>query len=123
VCSLSGTRLAVLAGATPPRRIDTDTAASRVLTVEAPMLRLWDTADWNLIAAAEGPWSDACLGPEAGWVLAVDYDGRLQMLDIALQLVEQWVVPGPLDGIAVGDQLMAAATGGTVCSAPLLRRR
>ena len=120
VCALDGTRLTVLAGATPPRRIDTDTAASRVLTVEAPMLRLWDTADWDLIAAAEGPWADACLGPDADWVLAVDYDGRLQVLDAALQLVERWEVPGPPDGIAVGDRLVAAAIGGTVSCAPLI---
>ena len=121
VCALDGTRLAVLAGATPPRRIDTDSAASRVLTVEAPMLRLWDTADWELIAAAEGPWADACLGPDADWVLAVDYDGRLQVLDAALQPVERWEVPGPPDGIAVGNRVVAAAIGGTVSCAPLLR--
>lgn len=122
VCSLDGTRLSVLAGATPPRRIDTDATASRVLTVEAPTLRLWDTADWQLIAAAEGPWADACLGPGADRVLAVDYDGGLHVLDAALQPVERWAVPGPPDGIAVGDRIVAAAIGGAVWCAPVLNR-
>ncbi|MET1004502.1 MAG: hypothetical protein ABWX96_03080 [Propionibacteriaceae bacterium] len=122
VYALDGRRLAVLAGTTPPRRIDTDAAASGVLTVEAPMLRLWDSSDWGLVAAAEGPWADACLGPDADWVLAVGYDGQLQVLDTALRPVERWSVPGPPDGIAVGDRLVAAAIGGTVWCAPLSHR-
>lgn len=119
VSSFDGARIAVLHGATPPRRIDADTAATRVLTVEAPMLRLWDAATWTLIASVEGLWADACLGPDAGWVLAVDYEGQLHVLDDRLQQVARWEVPGPLDGIAVGDRLVAAAAGGAVYSAPL----
>jgi hypothetical protein len=123
VCSFDGSRLAVLDGVTPPRRIDTDETASRVLTVEAPMLRLWDTTGWELVAAAEGPWVDACLGPGGDWVLALDYDGRLQVLDAALEPVDHPAgpaAPGAPDGIAAGDRSVAAAIGGTVCSAALL---
>jgi hypothetical protein len=118
VFSHQGDRLAVLDGTTPPRRIEADDAARRVLTVEASTLRLWDTRSWEPIAAAPGPWSGGAISADGEFVLALDYDGQLLVLDQALNRVVGLEVPGPPDGIAVGERLVAIAAGGRVYCAP-----
>lgn len=116
VFALGGDPLAVLDGATPPRRIETDLTAARVLTVESPALRLWETDSWTQVGTADGPWSDASVTPDGLLVLAIDFDGRLQVLDDALKPVSAVgsTAPGWLDGVAVGTSAVAVASAGRV---------
>jgi hypothetical protein len=114
VFSREGHPLTVLDGTTPPQRIESDAAEARVLTVEAPALHLWETSGWQPIASAQGLWADASISCDGAVVLAVDYDGRLQVLDRALRPAGQLEGPGPVQGISVGNDLVAVAAGGRV---------
>jgi hypothetical protein len=119
VFDLGGRQLAVLDGRTPATRIEADARWARVLVVESSRLWMWDTGTWEAIGTADGRWLDATVTPDARFVLAVDFDGQLQMLDAALDAIGHVAVPRALDGVAVGTDRIVVAASGAVFAAPM----
>jgi hypothetical protein len=112
VAAPDGTTMAHLDATTPPVRIESDDE-SRLLVVEHGRLSVWDMSDWQPVAAADGSWLDAAIGPAGTAVAALDFTGRLHLLDGSLRPLEIVAAPAGAGGVALGaDRVVVCGAEG-----------
>ena len=121
----AGRPLRTLPAATPPFRIEADSAGARVLVAEHAQLAVWDLASGEALARRGGTWVDAALTPDGTRVVAVDFSGRLHVHRVSPDLPVAARVPADAPALTVAatdHRLVAAFTRlPAVRTAPLAR--
>jgi hypothetical protein len=113
VLARDGAVLAGLDALTPPVRIEADEAETRLLVVEHGRMSVWDMSGWEPVATAAGPWLDAAIGPAGTSVAALDFDGRLHLLDGTLRPVEIAAAPTGAAAVALAaDRVVVCGAEG-----------
>ena len=113
VLAPGGTTLARLDASTPPVRIEADGDETKLLMVEHGRLSVWDMSGWKPVATAGGSWLDGAIGPAGTAVAALDFTGRLHLLDGGLRPLEIVAAPTGAGGVALGaDRVVVCGAEG-----------
>jgi hypothetical protein len=105
-----GNLLETLDGNLLPERIHLSEDGSLLFVQTYESVTLWQTDPWKPWAVIKGPWLNAALGPEAGTLYAIDFEGNLYTAGLQEERtpLKKIPVPGPLTTIDAGAEWLVA---------------
>jgi len=95
VLNRDGSIVKTLTANTPAFRIEASADESRLLVAEYGQLTIWDTHTWTTIGKLAGTWLDAAIFPDGQFVMAVDFENKIQVICVSNRLSKEEVITFP----------------------------